>query len=528
MPLPEGGSDVQWPPRAHAECIDQMHAWGAWYSGNTDALRSVYAPGRSGLAVPKVRPSQLRGGAVGTVARWFWGQPPVPGQQSSQLHLPVAAELCEASANLLFSEPPKVLADDQGGTEVQEQLEMFGQDGLHSVLAEAAEVAAAHGGVYLRAMWDEELSSIPFTVVEHSTGALPEFRHGRLVAVTLWWELPTGDSNAVMRHVERHENDNGRGVIRHGLYVGDKHQLGRAVPLTEHPDLENVVRVLQSHGSGDGQTIDTGSPELAVTYVPSQRPARRWVDHPVGRHLGRSDLDGVEPFLDALDEVYTSWMRDIRLGKARILVPQYLLDSAGPGRGYSFDLEREVYHPLNMAPDGSQDAITPVQFAIRVQEHRDTAQHLLEAIYRTAGYSSQTFGEGDTASAVTATEVHSRERRSFMTRDRKSRYWRPAVARHLRKMLYTTQAMGRLSGYGGELPNVMFEDSVRESPESLARTVSLLATAEAVSTETRVRMVHPDWTEPAVAAEVQRILDETGRSLPDLGAYPVPDTDVEE
>jgi hypothetical protein len=37
--------------------------------------------------------------------------------------------------------------------------------------------------------------------------------------------------------------------------------------------------------------------------------------------LGRSDFSGLEISLDTLDEAHASWMRDIRLGKARLIVP---------------------------------------------------------------------------------------------------------------------------------------------------------------------------------------------------------------
>ena len=74
----------------------------------------------------------------------------------------------------------------------------------------------------------------------------------------------------------------------------------------------------------DGDMISTGSPGLAVVYVPNQRPSS-WRNDPLGQHLGRSDLAGVESLMDALDEAYSSWMRDIRLGKARLLDNTVLL-----------------------------------------------------------------------------------------------------------------------------------------------------------------------------------------------------------
>ncbi|CAM5367333.1 phage portal protein [Streptomyces californicus] len=49
-------------------------------------------------------------------------------------------------------------------------------------------------------------------------------------------------------------------------------------------------------------------------------------------------------------------------------------------------------------------ALTVSQFAIRVQEHRDTSEDLINQILRSCGYSAQTFGICGYV-AVTATDV---------------------------------------------------------------------------------------------------------------------------
>ena len=49
--------------------------------------------------------------------------------------------------------------------------------------------------------------------------------------------------------------------------------------------------------------------------------------------LAARTFDQLEPLFDALDEVYASWMRDIRLGKARILAGRNSLQDNGLGQG---------------------------------------------------------------------------------------------------------------------------------------------------------------------------------------------------
>jgi A118 family predicted phage portal protein len=519
MPLPEG-RNLDWPPRELATITPAMETWSAWYGGDTAILESVYLRERR-TSRPSDRPSTYRGGVVGAVARTFWGAPRTDLTQSkSKLHVPIAADLCQASADLLFSEPPTITADNDATTE---RLDELVDDGMLGTLAEAAELAAALGGTYLRVTWDKDLQPDgPFTTAVDADGAWPEFRWGRLTAVTFWYVVRTTDTE-VWRHLERHELDGENGVVLHGLYQGTRDHLGRSVPLNESTATAGLATQV-----AEGNRIDTLSPGLAVTYVPNQRPQRRWRHDPLGRNLGRSDLDGVEGLMDSLDETYTSWMRDIRLGKARILAASALLDSGGPGQGASFDGDREVYESVkSMAGTGKDSAGLPIeqiQFKIRYAEHQATAQELTQRIVQTAGYSAQTFGDaaGDNAPQATATEIRARERRSYMTRDRKLRHWRPALAEHLAKLLAVDSAV---FGKGGDPAglDIAFGDAVQESPLALAQTAQALRTAEAASTKTLVAMQHPDWSDEDVDSEVSAILAERQTAVPDPFTDPTAD-----
>lgn len=528
MPLPQ--VDQQWPPTVLDAISPRLAEWDAWYSGSPDALRKAYS---RDVPRPRNRPSQYAGGVLGLAARTWWGRPQADQAASrGQLHVPIAADLCQASADLLFSEPPTLTVDAPA---VQDRLDALAGDGLHGVLAEAAEIAAALGSAYLRVTWDPAVvPDAPFLTSVHADAAVPEFRWGHLVAVT-FWHVVADDGKTVLRHLERHEtNPAGVGVVLHGLYQGTPERLGQVVPLADHPATKALAAVVDADGA-----VTTASPGLAVVHIPNQRPQRTWRTHPLGSNLGRSDLDGVEALMDALDETYSSWMRDLRLAKARIIVPEYMLTVHGPGQGTSFDLDREIWSPLpGMEPTGEPGrAITPQQFAIRVEEHARTAQDLTEQILRTAGYSAQTFGEGPEGGAITATEVHSRERRSFLTRDRKIRHWRPGTATAVGKLLAVDAAL-----FGGphraQPVEVAFGDSVQDSPLALANTADILNRAASASTEVRVRLVHPDWDEEQVALEVAAIRAETGALVPDVedfgrggeglalngnGASPVPD-----
>lgn len=550
MPLPD--SNIPWPPPHVAELAPKWAEWSAWYSGNTTALADVYGPTLTGE-----RPS--RGGLLASIGRlgsdFFWGRRRAnllkPAER--RVHVPVAADLCQASADLLLSEPPEVavvepepVTDADGnetpapGNEARAALadrleELTGAD-FHQALIAGAEVAAALGGCYLRVSWDDDVvPGRPFLTITDQDQAAPEFAYGRLTAVT-FWTVVHQDGQRVWRHLERHETDpaTGHGIIRHALYEGNSEYLGTLRPLTDHPSTAGIAEALT-----DEDYIDTGSEGLAVIPWPNATPNRTWRRHPIGRHLGRSDLDGLEGILDALDETYTNLQRDIRLGRAMLVVPRTMVEHNGPGRGVSFEQD-EVYSPVTAAPGQADQARLPieqVQFDIRVQEHEQAIALLWNTLIRSAGYSAQTFGEGDTT-AMTATEVAARERRSSLSKKRKSRTLVPALEQAVRKLL-AVDAVVFGSGVDPTLEvEVALADGIEEDAKYLAEVAGLLESAVAASIETRVRLVNRDKPEEWIAAEVERIKSENGLALADpltvgldgadLDASFPPDPDPEE
>ncbi|HEY9367557.1 capsid protein [Streptomyces sp.] len=513
MPLPAG--NTPWPPRELDPVTARLAVWSTWYSGDPDRLSEMYGgslagdPGQPmglGGFLDPTRPG-WRGRLGALAARWFWGVQTPQNERRTKLHLPLAGDIASTSADLLFSEPPtisvtsKTVTDGSSSTKsessaTQDRLNEFIDDGMHADLLESAEVCAGLGGVYLRVCWDKEVRDRPWLSAIHADAAIPEWRWGILRAATVWRVVAT-EGNIVRRHLERHEP----GVILHGLYEGSADDLGKPIPLDADPATQGLQ-----------EKVDTLVDKLTITYIPNMRPARVWRDVPAGANLGRADFSGTEGLMDAADEAWSSWMRDIRIGKGRILVPDVYLNSDGKGQGATWESEREVYTSLAALPGPNTTglAVMPQQFAIRVNEHRDTVNELVNAVVRSSGYSESDFGEAGVSareSAITATEVDSKRRRSNITRDRKTTYWRPGLA-DIVETLLAVDAAHFASGVEPEKPEIEFGDGVSVEPEALAQTAQLLRAAEAASTRTLVEMVHPDWEDDRIDAEVEAIKGE--------------------
>ncbi|MFG1794005.1 phage portal protein [Nocardia sp. NPDC049149] len=494
-------TDIAWPPPPFDRAQKAMKVWDAWYAGDTDRLADIYQ------RYPAYRPAQFSGGLVGRIARFFWGRP--NPQATKRLHIPLAADLARGSSALLFSQPPRFVIgeDDARGDRkpAQARLELLlGGADTAAILLEAGELASALGGVYLRAWWDRSISDHVNFATMAADCAIPRWRYGRLAGVTFWQVVAEDTTNGeVWRHLEYHAP----GRIHHGLYRGGHDQLGQRRQLIEHPDTAWAAPLVDSTAA-----IATGIDTLTARYVPNVRPHRGWRHTPGLAQLGRSDLDGQEPLLDALDETWSAWMRDIDHGRSRLFVDKQLTHTRGPGAGATFDSEQAIFTPLPGASLGSlkdgAPPIVPQQFAIRWQEHSETATEITELILRGAGLSASTFGDPRTAGLVTATEVNSRDKLSETTRDQKINYWKAELAPFAR----TLTELDRIH-FGSRIelkanPEVRWPVRAQLPPLETAQRLAALKTVDLISLEQAVRERNPNWSGDDVNDEVARILRE--------------------
>lgn len=491
MPLP--AEDAPWPPHS-TEITTRFRDYDAWYSGLPDRLGKAY----QGQGAARNRPSQYRGGVVGAISRMFWGAPTPAGENRSKIHVPLPADIATASSDLLFAKPPTLKFTAPANQARWDAL--AAQVKLSSRLHEAAEVQSAFGGVFLRAGYDTDLAPHPLATTVHADRAVPEFRWNRLVAVTFWYELEN-DGDKVVRYLQRHEMVNGLAVELHAVYVGTIDRLGVRKPLTYHEVTKDQK-----------DAVEDGLPLLPVVHVPNMLPSRE--DR--SNELGRSDFEGITQQFDQVDETMTSWMRDIRLAKARIIAPSAYLQNLGVGQGAGFDIDREVYEALDIPPTNSSVGITLQQFAIRVEEHDKSMMRFVRQAVGTAGYSAETFGlEESGGAAQTATEVTDRRNRSILTREKKAAYWTTGLQEIAAALLHLDRLIFRGTADPSDVPAVRWPDATGTDQLKLAQTVQAWDTARAASTEVKVRAIHPDWEDKAITAEVKRIQAEEGTPVGD-------------
>ena len=122
-------------------------------------------------------------------------------------------------------------------------------------------------------MWDTDIQDRPWIDLVPPDAAVPEFKYGRLVAVT-FWSVIQDTGKEVVRHLEKHIP--GQNEIHHGVYVGTQKDLGRQAGLMDFPETEPYANLVT-----DGQVISLPDMQDAstVAYIPNIRPNRIWRQH---------------------------------------------------------------------------------------------------------------------------------------------------------------------------------------------------------------------------------------------------------
>ncbi|MBR3503805.1 MAG: phage portal protein [Clostridia bacterium] len=424
-----------------------------------------------------------------------------------RIHVPIAADIAATSADLLFSEAPRLTCYDEK-TESdcdkhQQRLEkLITENNVHSLLNEAAESCAVLGDVYLKLNWRRDLDH-PILTITQGDAAWPEYRLGQLMCIHFFSVLRddtvTGGS-AVIRIYERYE----RGKIQMAVFTGNGDSLGNLAPASA------------LKGLGFSPEIKAPVQDMLSVHIPNIRPNRldRSSQH------GRSDFDGLRGMMDSLDETYSSWMRDIRLAKARLIVPgEYLRRKNkdmfdGNSYTYEFDEDVETLVALDIDPQHDNgNPITPSQFEIRSAEHAATAADLIRNIVSEAGYAPQTFGLNIEGLAQSGTALRIREKKSYNTRGKKIAYWRAGLEKIMTSMIHLDAALYPRAGSDAKHDvKVHFADNMANDLSTTSSAVNLLHSAVAASTEVKVAMLHPDWSKKQVAEEVAKIMRENGIS----------------
>ena len=476
--------NMAWPPMDLER--HKMREHSAWYSGEAEVLSNFYYDSKL--------QDFLSFNYSSCNNNKFWARQ-IKNQSNFFIHIPIANDIAETSSSFLFGKTPIIRFDSNASDMDQAQKDlddMLTKSGFFSKIVEGAEVASAMGGVFVKEAWDSDLSEEPIPMIVQCEQSFPKFKFGKLVSVTFMYELAVVGS-AVYRLGE----DVQKGKIINTLYQGTADTLGIIVPLT---DCDAAI----------GIEAEVVTPDiLTAQYIPNLLPNR------LNRQSssGRSDYQGIETLMDALDETFSDWMVDVQIARGKLHVPTGYIKGMSDGDG-KFNLDKVMYEEMEVDPMNVPDPITATQFAIRADEFEKTTLNLMDRIITSAGYSPQSFGLNIQGRAESGTALNIRERKSFSTTLKKQSYWEEALKNIVKSMLLIKNAY--LGGkFTCELDvNVAFSESIANNSMEVATCIKTLSDASAISTDTKVRMQHPEWTDTQVDEEIERINNDGSVGVP--------------
>ena len=470
MPLPADNTKL--PFEGWEDVFRKYAEYAAWYSGDPERLKKYYSS-----AEGKDR---------------FWAN-----DRKDKVLLPIVNEIARLSADLLFSEAPEInFNSDETKKRMDEILEL---NFFQSKALEAAETQSPMGGIYLKVNYDAEHFDFPLFSIAQPDNAIPEFRNGFLIAVDFFKDVtPEKQQDSTTRYwlVERQE----QGKILNGLYKGSTDKLGKQISL----DALDETAELE-------EEITTGINDILVRYVPNMLPNPLWR----GSQVGQSDIAQSITLIESLCETYSDWRRELELAKARIVVPEQWLERSDDGT-FKFDKDQELFTTLQIDPISTKGAsgFTIAQFQIRSQQYQETAQDYLERIIMSAGYSPQSFGFKGDGGAMTATEIKSRQDRTYKTLSKKQQYWKVALEDIFYLMLEVdNKILGNQTIV--ERPSVIMSDSLETDIKALAETIEILNRGNSISNEMKVKWLHSDLSDEEQEEEIERLNQAQGLNAPD-------------
>jgi hypothetical protein len=443
----------------------------AWYSGDEKRLR------------------QCSGGT----SESFWRS-----DEKIKVHVPMAADLAALSAGMIFSASPEVTCEHEATQ--QRIADIMEQAGIYSVLLQAAELASVYGGVFLKWTWDATRDKYPRLVAVPADSGLPKFIGNHVMQITFWNIVREDTNGTVWRLQETYTPD---GHIRSVLLKGDAANLG-----SEHSlkSIDETAHILPDANSGTNTML--------AFYVPNLLPNRARPYVP----FGRSDFESLYGLFDALDEAYSAMQRETRMTKTTVIVPaEYLRkrdsifdDGMCRASDFVFSNGTGAFTALDIDSDRSSSPITIVNPEMRAESRIAVCENLIRQILSLAGYSPQSSGMDVEGRAESGTALNVRERKSIRTTETKKTFWWHAVNDIIRAMLRLDKAVFK-SGVNPE-EEITVELPANNQPDisQLAEIVEQLERAGAASTETKIAMLHPDWSEEQKEEEIQRIKEEGG------------------
>jgi len=395
-------------------------------------------------------------------------------------------------ASFLFGEPATIKSES-----AQDEIDLLVEENhLHSTNQEAAVSCAVEGEIYYKVDWDEEISDYAIIHTVPAALSFPLFRYGRLIEIAFVCEL--ADEKAEKEHkVVRHVEIRLMGTILHRVFLGTKDTLGVEVDPAGYEDTYNLP-----------EELDTGIDDTLVRHVPFWRAS--YDPH------GLSVFRGKESLIEAMHALYSQDQHDAEMAKRRIAISNAYLKRDRRGRP-TFDRQLDVFELSDEAAGAigaESKPVHPIEFTDSTIMGQRIAQRFDEFLL-SCGIAPQSAGRDVSGTAESGTARKLAQSLTIQTVATAGRYFSPAI----RDIVTLALEIGskHLNRPAAAEPGVQvtLADGFAADPREDSEIIRSLSEAQAISLETKVKMVHPEWDDQEVQKEVDRIQEEQGLQVPE-------------
>lgn len=375
-------------------------------------------------------------------------------------------------------------------------------------------IAESWGGhVFYKLSYDVSLSQFPILeVVDIRSGSVVQERGITKAIIFKNW-YPKGTK--VYCHHEIYTTlEDGTSAIVNELYMMKADGELTQRKLTEIEETAHLEEIISFPGL-------TG---LLAFEKPNKLPNNEFLDSP----YGASDYSGAIPAFDALDEVLTEIIQEVRDNKTIRYIPASMIGYNLKGELAELNSFITNYVKIDAASqeERGNSEINITQISDKTLEHLEKWKVALTTAINKAGISPLALGITG-LEAVNAGMESQRERNkaTLETRSNKLQLWKPFIEKMILKILELNSWLQKHNlvkqkgfdkidiNFDNCNINVKFGDYIIESEEKLLEKWGNAKMQGIVSIETVVDMIHPNWSEERKREEVNRIRYENNLSL---------------
>lgn len=489
-----------------------------WYIGSSLLLREFY-----------------NNKASRTTLNYFWHRAPA---NYRMVHSGVPCLIARAMGQVVFGSGYNLNVsvyneNADKSDELSEQaksLIMGLQDAIdfNAKVKEAAETESWSGGVFFKLSHDISVSNFP--ILETATIREAEVIKVRGITQAIIFKFYYTYEKRQYKLEEIYTQDANKDAnIVYRLYLRDTKGEEKAVDLYSIPQTramflnENEESILNDNGV----VVYKGLKSMLAFYKPNRLPSHEFIDLDVGA----SDYEGAVDSFDALDEVYSEMVSEVRNNKTIRYTPKTMMKKYIDDAGNIVTLEADGfvtnYEVTNSNLD--QDAKDKINIT-NIEDKQDSLKSkymaFLSSVVNQAGLSPFALGiTGLEAVNSSAESQQERNKVTLQTRAEKHETWKPFTEKLLIATLSLNywmrsnfkdieQPFENLDlNYNNTDIDVEFNAYTYPKPEELILTWGGAKTSGVSSTKEAVRNIHPDWDDERIDEEVNLIRYKQGMSL---------------